>query len=450
MEAPAAAVVQFEDLRVVLHKCQVVAHAHNCGSCDQFPAYADSISRFERTRGLLELTSTSAQIESKSSGKFCGTVSAFRIWDRNAGEHMRYFRVYPLLMAGVILFGPSPDRQMAAQQQRFKAVWEPVNYKGDLKLFDVHFTDEETGWVAAGVTEMAGGVILFTKDAGRTWEAQYGDPQSSDRAVSTVRFLDRTHGWAVQHGSLDTRLLRTTDGQNWDQVGTIARHYSALTFTSALVGTYLDADTIYRTQDGGKKWEPVSHCKVQAEIDGLTKSIDCEFSAVHFPSAQVGYVAAGSVYLTELFFVFKTTDGGLNWKPSNIPGSAGAAKEIFFTDPNVGYVRTGYPDSGRLYRTTNGGESWTGAGASPGDTIKFVDSEVGWSFHYNKLSFTTNGGTRWTSRTFAFPVSTRGFSLPSRRRAYVIGEHGMIYRYSVVPIAYSAKGMIEAPMMPSR
>ena len=363
---------------------------------------------------------------------------------------MGYSRVLTLLTAAAFLFGPAPDRRIAAQQPRFKAVWEPVNYKGDVKLFDVHFADEETGWVVGGATELAGGVILFTKDAGRTWDVQYGDPQSSDRAVSTVRFLDRTHGWAVQQTPLDTRLLRTTDGQNWDQVGMIERHYTALTFTSELNGTYLDSDTIYRTQDGGKKWEPVSPCKVQAEINGLTKNTDCEFSAVHFPSAQIGYVAAGSVYLNDLFFVFKTTDGGLHWKPSNIPGSEGAAKDIVFTDPNVGYVRTGYPDSGRLYRTANGGESWTGVGASPGDTIKFVDPEVGWSFHYNKLSFTTNGGTRWTSRTFAFPTSTRAFSFPSRRRAYVIGDHGMIYRYSVVPIAYTAKGMIEAPLMPGQ
>jgi photosystem II stability/assembly factor-like uncharacterized protein len=336
------------------------------------------------------------------------------------------------------------------KRNNFKAIWEPVNFKGDVKLFDVHFTDEQTGWVVGGATEMDGGVILYTKDAGRTWEVQYGDPQSSDRAVSDVRFLDGKHGWAVQDTPLNARLLRTTDGQNWDQVGTIEHHFADLTFTSELEGTYLVSETIFRTQDGGKKWQPVSHCKVQAEIEGLTKNIDCEFSAVHFPSAQVGYVAAGSVYLKDLFFIFKTSDGGVNWKSSNVPGSEGAAKAIFFTDPNVGYVRTGYPDSGRLYRTTDGGQSWTGIGASPGNKMQFVDPEVGWSFHYNRLSFTINAGTRWTSRTFAFPASPRAFSFPSRRRAYVIGDHGMIYRYSVVPIDYSAKGMIEAPMMPSR
>jgi hypothetical protein len=29
-----------------------------------------------------------------------------------------------------------------------------------------------------------------------------------------------------------------------------------------------------------------------------------------------------------------------------------------------------------------------------------------------------------------------------------MGDHGMIYRYRVVPIDYTFRGMIEAPMMP--
>ena len=156
------------------------------------------------------------------------------------------------------------------------------------------------------------------------------------------------------------------------------------------------------------------------------------FQQSTFLSAEVGYVAASSVYLKDLFFIFKTADAGLTWKSSTTPGSEGAAHAITFTDTNIGYVRTGYPDSGRLFRTTDGGQTWNGTGASPGVTMKFVDPQVGWPFHYNKLSFTTNGGTRWTSRTFAFPVSARAFSLPSRTRAYVVGYHGMIYRYGVM------------------
>jgi photosystem II stability/assembly factor-like uncharacterized protein len=372
-----------------------------------------------------------------------------KLYDRNVEVSVRIWRV-PALLVACVFIGVSSLDQIAAQSPKFKAIWEPVNYKADLKLFDVHFSDENTGWVAGGANELAGGVILYTKDAGRTWEVQYGDPQSSDRAVLSLRFLDGKHGWAMQDSPLDVRLLRTVDGQNWDQAGAINHHYTDLAFTSERSGTYTDGQTIYHTQDGGREWQPTAQCAVQTEIDGLTKKVDCQFSEVNFPSPEVGYVAAGSVYLNNLFFIFKTADAGLTWKSSTVPGSEGAANAITFTDAKVGYVRTGNPDSGRLFRTTDGGQTWTGAGASPGETMKFVDAQVGWSFHYNKLSFTTNGGTRWTSRTFAFPVSPRAFSLPSRTRAYVVGDHGMIYRYSVVPIAYTAKGMIDAPMMPAR
>jgi photosystem II stability/assembly factor-like uncharacterized protein len=369
-------------------------------------------------------------------------------WPERGGL-MRMSRVLAVLVACILIGVPSLSR-IGAQTPKFKAIWEPVNYNADLKFFDVHFIDDNTGWVAGGVSELEGGVILYTKDAGRHWEVQYGDSKSSDRAVLALRFLDGKHGWATQDSPLNARLLRTVDGQNWDQVGTIQTHYADFSFTSELSGTYLDAHTIYRTQDGGGKWQPTSQCAVQTEIEGLTKNVECEFSSVNFPSADVGYVAAGSVYLKDLFFIFKTPDGGLTWKPSTVAGSDGAANAITFTDANVGYVRTGYADSGRLFRTTDGGQTWNGAGASPGETIKFTDPQVGWSFNYNKLSFTTSGGTRWTSRTFAFPESPRAFSLPSRTRGYVVGDHGMIYRYSVVPIEYTAKGMIDAPMMPAR
>jgi hypothetical protein len=47
-----------------------------------------------------------------------------------------------------------------------------------------------------------------------------------------------------------------------------------------------------------------------------------------------------------------------------------------------------------------------------------------------------------------FPAPVVAFSLPARDRGYVVGDHGMIYRYRVVPSDYTAKGMLDAPMMP--
>jgi photosystem II stability/assembly factor-like uncharacterized protein len=87
--------------------------------------------------------------------------------------------------------------------------------------------------------------------------------------------------------------------------------------------------------------------------------------------------------------------------------------------------------------------------ASPAGAIKFPDREVGWIFDGQKLTFTTDGGKRWNSRSFRFPASVKAYSFPTRQRAYVVGDHGMVYRYRVVPIDYAGKNIIDVPMMPA-
>jgi photosystem II stability/assembly factor-like uncharacterized protein len=148
------------------------------------------------------------------------------------------------------------------------------------------------------------------------------------------------------------------------------------------------------------------------------------------------------------FVLFKTTDGGVSWQHWVVNTDAGRAENVFFLDENTGYVRIGAPNTGQLYRSVDGGRTWNRTAASPGKCLRFSDSEIGWAFDYNKLTYTTSGGRMWTSRTFSFPVSVNAFSLPARHRAYVAGDHGMVYRYSIVPADHSGKGMLDAPAMP--
>ncbi|HEY1343253.1 MAG TPA: YCF48-related protein [Bryobacteraceae bacterium] len=344
--------------------------------------------------------------------------------------------------AGLAVWG-----QPSKLTPQFKAIWEPVNVKADIKLLDVAFANEQTGWVAGGKTEIKGGIILYTKDGGNSWTSQFGDAESSDRAVTGLRVLNATTAFATQSaGGGPDRLLHTSDGQNWDQAGTIAQHYKDYAFTSPTHGIHLDARRIYLTNDTGATWKPVGECRVDAQVDGLTRQLDCELEAIHFPTAEIGYAVASAHGVNQMFVLFRTSDGGATWQVTAVPASE-RGRDIFFTTPKTGFVRVGEADTGRLYRTDDGGDTWKGVGASPGFHIRFTDQAVGWSFHYGKLSFTTDGGTRWTSRTFRFPATVEAFSLASRKRGYVAGEHGMVYRYWIVPAAYTAPGMIDAPMM---
>jgi photosystem II stability/assembly factor-like uncharacterized protein len=71
------------------------------------------------------------------------------------------------------------------------------------------------------------GTILYTNDGGNTWTPQLGgDPQSKEERVDASRFLDAKHGWALQGG----KILRTSDGENWEQIGAIPQGWGVVEY----------------------------------------------------------------------------------------------------------------------------------------------------------------------------------------------------------------------------
>jgi photosystem II stability/assembly factor-like uncharacterized protein len=347
---------------------------------------------------------------------------------------------------------PSATKSDAkSEQPKFKAIWEPVNVKEDLDLMSVHFATAEEGWLAGGRIATGGGVILHTKDGGANWEVQLGDPQSSDRAYRDLRFAGPKIGFAVQStGAGDHQLLRTTDGQNWAPSGTVGQNRTDYRFVSAEVGFYTGGTDIHRTRNGGRTWERVYQCRIKAEINGLTRDVNCDLEQLYFVSPNVGYAMSQGLGAGAGFVMAKTEDGGTTWTPWVIlPGEDGKEGALYFSDANTGVMRT---INGKVFRTTDGGKTWAGVpGQMDGKPdIEFADAEVGWMMRYNVMLYTTNGGKAWVSRNIPFPAAVTAFSLVQRDRGYAAGPHGMVYRYRIVPIDYTSKGMLAAPAMPVR
>jgi photosystem II stability/assembly factor-like uncharacterized protein len=327
--------------------------------------------------------------------------------------------------------------------QRGKAVWEPVNFPADLDLNDVFFVTDQEGWVTGGKNIWAGGVILHTSDGGDHWDVQVGDPESSERPFGHLRFIDATHGWALQSSSGEQPLLHTTDGTHWLVAGAIPDviGFADYQFTSDNNGVMVHRGAISITRDGGRTWSPAYKCHAQVEVKGLTQDMGCEFVRLQFLTPQIGYAVGHG---GDLVFIARTDDGGQSWNLTTSPVS-GQAADAFFIDERTGYLRTG---TALLFKTVDGGATWQGLAGSPGQRIKFADPEVGWAFKWpNTVSFTHDGGGRWNSREYQFPTPVTAFSLPRRDRGYVVGSHGMIYRYHAVPIDFAVKGMIEAPRL---
>jgi photosystem II stability/assembly factor-like uncharacterized protein len=369
-----------------------------------------------------------------------------------------------LLLAGAMFVVAPPSSAQtpkktdkAAEKPKFKAIWEPVNFKQDIKLTDVHFVSEQVGWVSG-----ASGTLLKTTDGGDAWTVVLGgDAGAKDEPIDKLRFSSETHGWAVKGTG---KLLRTTDGSNWEEFGRIGEEYGyyydyAFVGPTSGVQIVKHTESISQTRDGGKTWKTVlPRCTASLEIDGLAREVKCTPKSFFFLSPTVGFAVGaataptGGVTPGKAVVVLKTDDGGTTWKNlSVIPDVAHEHESHFwqgvvFTDENTGFVIM--PRGSKFLATSDGGKTWRGVIANAKAELKFA-GPVGWSFEGNKLTYTTDGGKRWASAALRFPAAVKAFSLPTPQRGYVVGDHGMIYRYRIVPIDYAGKGLLEAPAMPA-
>jgi photosystem II stability/assembly factor-like uncharacterized protein len=355
-----------------------------------------------------------------------------------------------VLAAGALFaLTASAGAQTAAHPD--KAIWEPVNYSEDIDLGSVFFVTPLRGWAAGDH-----GTIVSTSDGGAHWAAQLGgDPAAAENPLDGLRFVDYQHGWATERfPQTDSKLLRTTDGQHWEQVGAIphvfSNTYSDYAFTSATNGVALVGAKIFTTRNGGKDWREVFSCAAKAEVDGLARNVDCSLLSLSFVSPSVGFALGGNSDVKDQVFIAKTIDGGNSWTvlmaggPQIYTNGQGLGGQIAFTDAQHGVICDYH---GRLSTTGDGGATWHGVpGKAGSNSVAFADPEVAFSMDYYGMSFTADGGGRWVSRAFAFPGAARAFAAPRRDRMYVVGNHGMIYTYHVVKASYSHPKTIAAPV----
>lgn len=342
----------------------------------------------------------------------------------------------------------------------YKGIFEPVNYGQDINLTDVFFVSPEIGWVSG---EHA--TILKTTDGGAHWAAQVGgDPNGNEKPIRQLRFLDARHGWAVTD---DERLLRTMDGENWEQIGQQPAPGSGFidyAFSSVRHGIALGGNMggFFVTNDGGRHWQNVGPCQITVRIQGLAQTQDCWFIKLQMLSAHSALAfthwrSPEAPNATSLA-IFRTDNGGQSWTYVVPPFHDGGELDIFFTDLNHGVVVF----DTRTYITDDGGRNFhallSGGAATLNSHVRFADPEVGWSLG-NKypslaLSYTTSGGRHWnTLAPFRLPgdpdAKQLSLSFPRRDRAYIVGPHGMICRYSIVPATYTAANAFDGPLMPS-
>jgi photosystem II stability/assembly factor-like uncharacterized protein len=183
---------------------------------------------------------------------------------------------------------------------------------------------------------------------------------------------------------------------------------------------------IYKTTNGGTTWTTILST---GGTGGFFNGIVFSRTNPNFGIAQSDPPTPGSVY-----YLAKTTNGGVNWTVTNPPltGTASAQNSVFCVDQNFfGFGINTSPY--RVYFTTNGGTNWnlktlTGAGGTSGfvSSIAFNDNKIyGIAGTYGTtttLSRTTDGGMNWFSQTI--PCTIEGYAnlkyVPGTSTVYLI------------------------------
>ena len=273
----------------------------------------------------------------------------------------------------------------------------PAVMSGRVSCLEVHPTDPATVFVGAG-----GGGVWRTTNGGGTLRPVFDDHTQSigDIAIAPsnpkVIYVGTGEAWPRNSVSVGTGMYRSSDnGDKWTAIGLedseriadIAVHpEDENTLYVAALGHLWDANEqrgVFKSTDGGRTW---TKCLYLDEDTGAASI------AMDPTNPDVLYAAMWSFRRRPHTFdsgfggtsgLYKTTDGGANWTeltnglPDETLGRIGV--DVSPADPSVLYasVETGTEATKGMYRSTDGGESWTPTGRHRENAIRpFYFSKV--------------------------------------------------------------------------
>ncbi len=174
-------------------------------------------------------------------------------------------------------------------------------------LLKCHFIDTVYGWACGEL-----GAIIHTSNGGVNWVVQ--NSEISSFSIDDIFFTSKYNGWALSNDYLftGTIILRTTNGgQTWtnsrfgDTSVVIYSVYFLDSLTGFLGGSF--PGKIFKTSNGGANW---FECNIDtAFCPYLYLFPKYDFA---FLNANTGYACGGQIDIAGM--MWKTTDGGLNWK----------------------------------------------------------------------------------------------------------------------------------------
>ncbi|MBN1449119.1 MAG: choice-of-anchor D domain-containing protein [Bacteroidetes bacterium] len=297
-----------------------------------------------------------------------------------------------------LLFSSLTFAQPNWQQQPTVLQSNPTTFVQVGGLWGLVMTDTGTGF-AAGYASVSNGFsgVLRKLPGNPTWfvlPASIFTLLPASHSLWSGISAVGTHVWVC--GS-NGRLYKSTDnGNSWNAA------MNGMTGTNTLFDVFFKSQnegmavgnngTIYYTSDGGANWT--------AQTLPATVPTTATLYVAH--SAGSNWYVAGANN-TLMRGTPATSSTGWVDLTGNVP-ALGDIEGLQFLDNLTGTISNAVTGGSPLYRTTDGGNSFTaiGSGLTGADykTIDFLSANHGWTGNgYTPLSETTNGGQTWTARS---------------------------------------------------
>ena len=343
-----------------------------------------------------------------------------------------------------------PTRSDAARAQSVSVNWESVGPTQIAKLPGQPVPSGGAGKLTTFVLDMANPQIMYTaggkgpgnsgpqtgagiyesSNGGTSWVAR--DAGLSDTEVG-VLWMDQSNPSVLLAGTWEAGLFRTSNGGiSWVSVAPLGAVSDILQ-----MGTNLYAATqngVAKSTDDGKSWKiiestsspvralSVSHSTLWAGLDDghileATEPANSWATVRTDPGATVWDIAANPQDPSTAFVIewrgyqssslFETTDGGQAWTVSNSgmsTGFGGSAIQYVAYDVNTPGTLYAGADS-NLYRTTNGGTTWSAGGVAPVGDVRYIATFPG---HPNMVIAGTDQGIFVSSDSGASWASLNG------------------------------------------
>lgn len=305
----------------------------------------------------------------------------------------------------------------------------PISLSGSVQMLNIAVQGNKVA------VSMASSLVATSFDKGDTWNVKRvftGGNTNSFIQFAAVAFTP--NGGVKLAGLYGTMADSLSGAAGWDTTYYKNIIYNPAIQKQAVAVSHLDKNnvivggvngTVYRSNDGGASW--------------VNRSIPEFTPPLYLPVAlnDVKYVANDAAYMAcSNGYVYRSFNAGDTWPDPYAFNIGRPAFALDFIDKNTGWVCGGNSTGAVVYRTTNGGVSWsiqssvlTGATQLLG--IDFINNTTGWVVGgLAKIFKTTDGGNTWTAQTPPAGITgtLNAVSFANADTGYAAGIGGKVIR----------------------